>query len=68
MFDDWNDFHFDMLHYNKEGARIDSKTVYNFSVRKAIKNLVNRGRKNGATIKITERNGTNTIKNIYLCN
>ncbi len=55
IFDNWNDFIFDMLHYNQDGALIDSKTVANFSVRKAIKNLVTRGKKNNATFKIVER-------------
>jgi len=56
IFDGWNDFIFDMLHYNQDGALIDSKTVVNFSVRKAIRNLVTRGKKNNATFKIVERN------------
>ena len=61
LFDNWNDFIFDMLHYNQYGARIDSKTVANFSVRKAIRNLVTRGKNNKAIITIVERN-TNYIE------
>lgn len=56
LFNSWNDFVFDMLHYNQEGAKIDSKTVLHIQVKKAIRNLVERGRKNGATITISERN------------
>lgn len=62
LFDNWNDFIFDMLHYNEEGARIDSKTVVRFSVRKAIRNLVTRGKKNNAKITIVERN-SNYVEN-----
>jgi len=62
LFDNWNDFIFDMLHYNEKGARIDSKTVVRFSVRKAIRNLVTRGKKNNAKITIVERN-SNYVEN-----
>lgn len=66
IFDSWNDFIFDMLHYNQDGARIDSKTVANFSVRKAIRNLVTRGKKNNAIITITERNSNYTENEIHI--
>lgn len=55
LFRSWNDCVFDMLHYNDNGDRIDSKTVVNIQVRKAIRNLVERGTKNGAKINIVER-------------
>lgn len=55
LFPSWKSFDFDMLHYNAEGVRIDNKFVGNFSVRKAIRNLVSNAKKNKAEIKIIER-------------
>jgi len=55
LFPSWKSFDFDMLHYNKEGLRIDNKLVCNFSVRKAIRNLISNAKKNKAEIKIVER-------------
>ena len=60
LFPSWRTFNFDLLHYNQDGVRIDNKFVGNFSVRKAIRNLVNNAKKNNATIKIVERDGNST--------
>jgi hypothetical protein len=60
LFPSWRTFNFDLLHYNQDDVRIDSKTVCNFSVRKAIRNLVTRAKQNNATIKIVERDGNST--------
>ena len=61
LFPSWKSFGFDMNHYNQDEVRIDSKFVGNFSVRKAIKNLVSNAKKNNATIKIVKR--TTEIEN-----
>lgn len=66
LFNSWNDFVFDMLHYNQEGAKIDSKTVLHIQVRKAIRNLIERGRKNGATITVNERSYKRGMETIIL--
>lgn len=58
IFDKWNNIVFDMIHYNEQGSQIDSKTVVNITPRKAMKQLIVRGRLNGAEIKIVERNSS----------
>jgi len=55
FFHSWKSFDFDMNNYNKEGIRTDNKTVCNFSVKKAIRNLLSNAKKNNATIEIVER-------------
>lgn len=66
LFNSFTDYVFDMLHYNEQGARIDSKTVLHIQVKKAIRNLIERGRKNGATITISERSCKKGMETIIL--
>ena len=61
LFPSWKAFGFDMNHYNQDEVRIDNKFVGNFSVRKAIKNLVSNAKKNNATIKIVSRSSNHVI-------
>ena len=65
-FNSFSDCVFDMLHYNEQGDRIDSKTVLHIQVKKAIRNLIERGRKNGATITINERDYKKGMETIIL--
>lgn len=66
LFNSFNDYVFDMLHYNEQGFKIDSKTVLHIQVKKAIRNLIERGRKNGATIIVNERSCKKGIETIIL--
>jgi hypothetical protein len=54
-FPSWESLFFDMLHYDMNGTKIDSKRVAYLSVRKAIRNLVTRAKQNNAKVQIVKR-------------